>query len=289
MFDVFLDALLDSFKIFIVVFIFYILLSFFEAKLSTLLEKNKKVSPILGSAFGLIPQCGVSVIASDLYLKNHITMGTLVAIFISCSDEALPILFSSGKKIIYIILLLIIKFIIGFIVGFTIDLILTKKKEEVKHHHDHCHHEKEIHIGCCHHQIDNEEEDKLHNHLIHPLLHSLKLFLYIFIINLIFGFIVFTIGEEAFTSFLVQNKYLTPLFSSIVGLIPNCASSVIIAELFIIDALPFGGLIAGLIMNAGLGTVYIIKDKNHKKDTLVIFIILFIVSNIVGYLSLLVE
>ncbi len=286
MFEVIIDALKDSLIIFIVVFAFYILLSFFESKLSSLLEKNKKVSPILGSAFGLIPQCGVSIIASDLYLKNHITMGTLVAIFISCSDEALPILFSSSKHFFYILLLLIIKFVVGFIVGFTLDLVLSKQKNEVKEHHNHCHHEKEIHIGCCHHQIDNEEENKWHLHLIHPLLHSLKLLLYIFIINLIFGLLIYFVGEETINTFLSQNTFLAPLFSSIIGFIPNCASSVIISKLYILEALPFGGLVSGLIMNAGLGTIYLIKDKEHKKDTLLILGILFIVSNIVGYLCL---
>lgn len=287
MLEIFLDTLIDSLKILGIVFVFYLVLSFFEAKLSSLLEKNKKISPFLGALFGLIPQCGFSVIASDLFLKRHITIGTLIAIFISCSDEALPILLSNPNKILSVLPLIITKFIIAFVVGFIIDTIWIKNKNEVHDHHHDCHHEKEIKIGCCHHEINNEKENPWHAHLFHPLLHSLKIFLYVFIVTFLFGLLYFYIGEDSIKAFLTQHKYLSPLICTLLGLIPNCAGSVIIADLYILEAIDFGACLAGLIANAGLGTFILLKDKDHRKEVIVILSILIVVSLISGYISLL--
>lgn len=287
MLEVFLDSLLDSLKIIVIVFLFYFLLSFFEAKLSSLLEKNKKVSPFLGALFGLIPQCGFSVVASDLYLKRHITIGTIVAIFIACNDEALPILLSNINKLPLALCLILTKFIIAFIVGFILDAILSRNKLDVVHHHEHCSHEKEIKTGCCHHQINNENENPWHAHLFHPLIHSLKIFIYVFCITFAFGMLFYFIGEENIINFLSQNKYLSPLLTTLIGLIPNCASSVVIADLFLLDAIPFGACLSGLMVNAGLGTFILLKDKEHRKETILIFAILIIVSLLSGYLFVL--
>lgn len=288
MLDVFIDSLLDSLKIVLVVFIFNIIFSFFESKLSSLLEKNKKLSPILGALFGVIPQCGFSVVASDLYLKKHISIGTIIAIFIACNDEALPILFTATDKILQVIVIILSKFILGFIIGYLVDLIFSNNKKEVKDHYKDCHHEKEIHHGCCHHEIDNEKESGLHSHLLHPLIHSLKIFVYIFIINMVFASLIYFIGEDNIILFLTKNRYLSPLLATLIGLIPNCASSVLIANLFVLDALPFGACLAGLIVNAGLGTIYLLKDKNHRKDTIIILSVLISTGLIFGYLGLLI-
>ena len=99
MFDVFLDSFIDSLKVLAFIFVFNVLISFFETFFTNKLIKNKKINPFTGSLFGLIPQCGVSVVSADLYVKEHITLGTIIAIFISCSDEALPIILSSDKKL----------------------------------------------------------------------------------------------------------------------------------------------------------------------------------------------
>lgn len=276
-------ALIDSLKVFGVVIIFYIILSFFEHKLSHALEHNKKISPLLGASFGIIPQCGFSIIASDLYLKQHITMGTLLATFIACSDEALPLLFSSKEKIIFVIPLLLIKFILGFVVGFVVDLIYTNNKKEIKEHFIHCEHQEEIKIGCCHHHINDVKENKLKQHLLHPFLHSLKIFLYVLVINIIFALLIYFIGEENLNNFLLSSKYITPLLTTLVGLIPNCASSVIITNLFINNSIGFGALASGLIVNAGLGMIYLLKDKHNRKHTIIILAILVSVSLITGY------
>ena len=280
---VFLHSLLDSLKVLIFVFIFNVLLSLFENYFANKMTNSKKINPLTGSLFGLIPQCGVSVLGADLYVKNHISIGTLIALFIACSDEAIPIILSKSDKAIYVIFLVVLKIIIGFVVGFMVDLIYKKSKEKVEEHHHHCEHEHEVKIGCCHHDINNNEESKIHKYLIHPLIHSLKLFLYIFVINFIFATIIHYVGEDTFNNILQNNKFFTPLYATMIGLIPNCASSVIITNLFINGQLSFGSTLAGLITNAGLGMIVLLKNKNMIKKTIVIIAILVLTALVSGY------
>jgi hypothetical protein len=180
--------------------------------------------------------------------------------------------------------LILIKFVLGFLVGFTVDLLIRPKdkSEETEEPLD------KVHIGCCGHEIDNEEESKWHKHLFHPLLHSLKIFAYVFGVNLIFGLILYYVGQDRIASFLEANKYLTPLYSTLIGMIPNCASSVIISEMFINGDLSFGAALAGLIVNAGLGMVILLKDRKAIKKTMTIFGILSLVSLVSGYITCLI-
>lgn len=279
---VLLDALKDSALVLAFVFAFHVLLSFIEDKLSNFLTKNHKIAPLFGSLFGIIPQCGTSVLAADLYIQKYISMGTLAAVFLSCSDEALIVLLTHpGPKTIMVLPLIASKFLIGFLVGFAIDLVNKKQvvvdsTEELKdvtcepHHHHH-------------------GKVKIHKHLIHPLVHSLQIFLFVFVINTGLGLLIAYVGEEAFVNFVISNRYLTPLFSTIIGLIPNCVSSVLISELYLSNALPFGALLAGLLINAGLGMMVLLKNKTTIKDTLIVLGICFVTSLIFGYLASVIE
>lgn len=297
MLDVILDALKDSLITLAVIFVLNFVISFIEEKLSNAFMKNTKVSPLIGAAVGLVPQCGFPIVAADMYQKRHITMGTLLAIFIACSDEALPIMLSDINKAWSVIPLIIIKFILGFIVGFLVDAIYTNGKNEVKakleERETKCDTDVECnsHVGCCDHKIEGEhgEHSWIHEHLIHPLLHSLKLFAYILIINLIFGFIIYFVGEDAISNFLHANVWLTPIFSTLVGLIPNCASSVIITEMYIEGSIYFGAALAGLIVNAGLGMLFLFKNYKNWKNNLIILGILVAVSLIVGYAAIAIQ
>ena len=294
MWDLILDVLIDTLKVFAIVLVIHILLSFVENKLAKFLSKKNGLSPLIGSSVGLIPQCGISIVSVDLYKKRYITMGTLIAIFLSCSDEALPVLLSSGEKFYHIFPLLAIKFVVGLSFGYLVDLIF-KTKDVIKlsdNEHDHDHEHEMVHVGCCHHEIDNKIEtkkDDLKKHLIHPLVHSLKISLYVLIINFIFGLIIYYVGENSIKDFLDGNIYLTPILSTLVGLIPNCASSVIITELYISSSLSFGATLAGLCCNAGLGLIYLYKDKKNIKNSLKITMILVTISIFVGYVALLIE
>lgn len=285
-FEIILDALKDSAITLAIVFVFEVLLSFLKIKMKETLEKHPKLSPLFGSIFGLIPQCGTSVLGADLYIGHHIGVGTLVAIFLATSDEAIPILLvSSFDKAIMLLPLLGLKVVIGFVFGFLIDLVLSKKqkidlKEEVNT--DDCHH---IHN---HNHHNEKEESNVHKHLIHPLLHSLELFAYVLVINLAFGFLIELVGVDNFATFIESNKYLSPLFSSIIGLIPNCSSSVLISKLFVSGNLSFGALLSGLLINAGLGFIVLFKSKKTIKDALLIMLTCFIISIAVGYITCLI-
>ena len=276
--DILLDALKDSVLIFAFVFLFHVILSFIETPVSNFLVKRKKTSPIFGALFGLIPQCGTSVVAADLYIKRFITIGTLIAVFLSCSDEALLILLAAwNEKTLMIFPLIGLKLAAGILFGLLIDLIIRKQHVEDI---DHIEEEKECHT---HHH----ENTLIHAHLVHPLIHSLKIFAYVLIINLALGLLIGFVGEENFANFMISNRYLAPLFSSIIGLIPNCASSVLITELYLSNTLSFGALFAGLLVNSGLGLMILIRHKEIKK-TLIVLGICFSIAVSLGYLTCLV-
>ena len=285
-FEVILDAFLDTLKVLAIVFIVYFVLSFVEKKLASKFAKRSKVSPLIGASVGLIPECGFSVVAADMYKKSYISLGTIIAVFIACSDEALPIMLTSFDSIIMVLPLLAVKFVVAIAVGYLVDLILNKR-QIIKEKHNH---EGFIHTGCCHHEIEQDDAEPFYKkHLLHPLFHSLKIALYIFIINLLFGFIIYFIGENSIKDFLDNNVYLTPILASLVGLIPNCSSSVIISELYVENALTFSATIAGLICNAGLGLIFLFKEKQLIKKTLTIMSILLLTSLFVGYIGLIIE
>lgn len=283
--DLILDDLIDTGEVFAAALVIYILISFCETWISKQIEKRKAVAPLIGSLFGLVPQCGFSVVASDLYLKERISMGTLIAVFIACSDEALPIFLSNPKTALSTLPLLGIKFVLGFAVGYSVDLIYHPKKEVKK---EEVSKDNEVHIGCCGHEIDDEEENKWHKHLVHPLIHSLKIAAYVFAVNVIFSLIFYFVGEDSIKSFLDTNKYISPLYSAIIGLIPNCVSSVIISELYISSSISFGAALSGLVVNAGLGMLVLLKDRKAIKKTLVIILIAFITGLTSGYIACLI-
>lgn len=280
-----LHTFIDTLSIFITILLIYFILSFIEGKLANKIIKSGKFSPLIGARIGLIPQCGFSIVASDMYRKQNISLGTLIAVFVACSDEALPILLSNANTISAVIPLIVIKFIIAIIAGYIIDLLLKRKPQLNKNKDIN----EEIHHGCCNHQIEHKKERFVKNHIIHPLLHSLKICAYVLIINVIFSSIIYFVEENSIKEFLNKNIYLTPLLSSFIGLIPNCASSIIITELYVSSSLSFAATISGLICNAGLGLVYLLKDRKNIKNTLLIIRILLTVSLLSGYIILFIE
>lgn len=282
-----LHSLKESANVLIIALVLYIIISFIEEHIAKGLAKKNKFSPVVASFLGLIPQCGFSVVASDLYLKRHITMGTLIALFIACSDEAIPILLANPSKdtLLSVGVILGIKFVVGFITGYIVDFFYTKSKHDVDEHLDHCHHhQEEENVGCCHHVIGGKKSDTpIYKHVIHPLIHSLKIFLYVLVITLIFNIIIHFIGEDTLASFLKLNRYISPLIASLIGVIPNCAASVVITNVYLLGGMPLGACISGLCMNAGLGLVFLFKKKSNIKETCLILGIMLGVSLLVGY------
>ena len=280
--EVMLDALKDSAIVFAFVFVFHLLLSFIEDKLSSFLTKNKYLSPLFGSLFGIIPQCGTSVLAADLRIKKYITFGTLCAVFLSCSDEAILVLLTHpSEKTIMVLPLIGSKFIIGAAIGYLVDLIyrkdeLVKPEEELKD------------VICEEHHHKDHNDTKIHKHLWHPLIHSLEIFAYVLVINICLGLIIVSVGEQNFADFLLSNRYAAPVYAALIGLIPNCASSVLLSELYLTGYLSFGALLAGLLVNSGLGMMILLKHKSQWKQTLIILGICFTAAVVFGYIACLI-
>lgn len=321
--EIFLDALLDSLKILAVVAVFQIIIALIEPKMSEKIKFKGKFAPLIGVSISLLPQCGFSVVATDLYQKKHITVGTLIGVYLATSDEALPVFLGNPDKALHVLPLLALKFALGLFFGYTIDLILTKSRKKVEHHVAHCNEEYKIkltdctsaelveksdtkedepHCDCdcedckesnCSKQQEaqkantqnknNEDEDKFHRFIIHPLHHSLEIFVYVFAINIIFGIIIYRIGENAIIDFLTTNKYLAPFLAVIVGAIPNCVSSIVLSELYIMGGLGFGATLGGLCMNAGIAFVYLFKDVRHTKRNMLVFIAMLAISIVIAY------
>lgn len=302
--EVFLDALLDSLKILAVVVVFSVIIALIEPKLSEKVRLKGKLAPLIGVSVSLLPQCGFSIVATDLYQKRHITVGTLIGVYLATSDEALPIFLGNPQKALHVLPLIALKFLLGLILGYAIDAIFAKSRKKVEHHVAHCDEQYKIRLTDCkesEHQeeiaIEKEKEkekstkkpksekaEKLDKYLVHPLLHSLEIFAYVFVVNVILGIVMYYVGEDKLVAFLTQNKYLAPLLSVLVGAIPNCVSSVVISELYIMGGLGFGATLGGLCMNAGLGFVYLFKDVKHTQRNFAIFFAMFAISVAVAYI-----
>lgn len=273
---IFLHSFLDTIKITPFIFLMYLLIECFEHKnntdLSHKLMKTNLSGPILGGLFGSIPQCGFSVIASDLYAKKAITLGTLIAIFVATSDEAVPIILSHPEKAYIVFELIFIKIIIAVICGFIIDSVYKNKKEiicEEKEEHHHFH-------GNC----ENCEDGIVKSAIIH----TVKIFVFVFIASLILGLAVELIGEEKLTAFLLKDSFIQPFIASLIGLIPNCAASVILTQGFLDGIITFGSLVAGLCSGAGVGLLVLFKRNENIKENLTILILLILIGSLSGLL-----
>ena len=275
--EIVLDALLDSLKVFPFLFLMYVLIEFLENR--TNITKNKNIlrgnlAPLLGAATGIVPQCGFSVMAAKLYDKKLIRTGTLLAVFLATSDEALIILLSSGSSAIAVMPLIAVKFAVAVGVGYLFNALMRGEKLSELEEGE------EIHGTPCGH--DHEEDGKVRRYLVHPLLHSLEIFAYILVVNLAFGFAMHY-AEGAIASFLQGGYWYQPLIAGLVGLIPNCASSALVTQSYVLGALSFGGMAAGLCANAGLGFVILFKNVKSWKRNLALLGILYVISVAVGY------
>lgn len=269
MLDILLDALIDTLKIIPFLFIVFFIMELLEHKISVknknVLKKAGKTGPIFGSILGSFPQCGFSVAATNLYASRIITMGTLIAIYLSTSDEMLPILISSSASIKLILSIILTKIIIGMVCGIIIDLIFRKKENEKIHEiceHDHC---------DCEHSI-----------LKSSIKHTLNITLFIFIMSLLLNALIYFIGEENISKLFLKGSIFCPFISSVIGLIPNCASSVIITELYLNSAITYGSMISGLLTGSGVALMALFKVNKDKKEDFKILGILYFIGVLSG-------
>lgn len=277
------DALIDSLNLLPFLFIIFIFLEvleqYFAKKKHLFVFFMKKIGPLFGSLFASIPQCGFSVIASTLYTRRILSRGTILAVYLATSDEAIPVLLSEPSKIYLILPIIVIKVIIAIIVGYLVDILVGYKANEPinqipSSHSDSC--------ACCH-LKRLRDAIRTKEFWIHPTKHTLNIFVFILIVSIILGYIISVAGtEENLAKYLLINSPLQPIIASFVGLIPNCAISVMLTLLFIKHTISFGSLIAGLSSAGGLGILVLLTKNNDKKDTTLILGILIVVSSVIG-------
>lgn len=267
--DIIIDTLIDTLKLVPFLFIAFLLIELFEHKFSKksikVVESSGKYGPILGSFLGIIPQCGFSVMATNLYVTRLITLGTLISIYLSTSDEMLPILISEKAEFSLIIKILLIKLFIGMLVGFIIDKIFKVKKE--KKNYDIC---EEEHCHC---------KESI---IISSLKHTLNIVVFILLINFILNICFNYLGQDYLSKILLKDSFFGPFISSLIGLIPNCGASVMLTELYINNAINFGSLISGLLTGSGIAIMILFKTNKHFLENLKVVGILYIVGVLSG-------
>ena len=272
--DILTETILDTIKLLPFLFITYLIMEYIEHKTSEkvkdTIKKSGKIGPLLGALVGIFPQCGFSVSATNLYSARVITLGTLLSVYLATSDEMLPILLTEAMPTTTIITILGIKLLIGIIAGFVIDFVIRtikKEKQEEQKIEELCEHE---HCHC--------DEGIIRS----SIKHTLNILIYIFIISLAIHIIISLIGEEAISNFVSQNIVLGPIVAGLVGLIPNCASSVILTELFVKKVISMPILISGVAVNAGVGILVLFKTNKNVKENLKIVGLLYAIGVLSG-------
>ena len=263
MLEVIQDTLLDTIKLLPFLFVAFLIIEFIEHKLSNkqenIISKSGKLGPIVGALLGAIPQCGFSVLATNLYVTRIISLGSLISIYLSTSDELIPLMISHNAPITKILSIVSIKVVIGMISGFLIDLLIRKTT-------------KSDFVLC-----EDEDCDCDHSIIKSSLIHTLKIAFFIliitFLINILFHYVDLSFLESA----LKNNKILTPFIASLIGLIPNCASSVMISELYLNNLISLGTTLSGLLTGSGVAIMVLVrKNKNISENLFVIGLIYFI-------------
>ncbi len=269
MLDIVLDTLLDAVKLLPFLFLTYLLMEFIEHKMGekteNIIHRSGRLGPLWGAICGCVPQCGFSAAASNFYACRVITLGTLISVYLSTSDEMLPIMISERAGAGLIFAVIGIKIVYGMLIGFAIDLIYRRKNESPRIHelceHENCHCENNI--------------------IIPALRHTGEIILYIVIISFVLNTVIYFVGEENIKSVILDKPILGEAISGIVGLVPNCAASVIITELYLEGMINFGSLMAGLFVGAGVGLLILFKLNRSIKESFAVLSLLY-VSGVLG-------
>lgn len=270
---IFLDTLTDALKMLPFLFAAFCLMELLEhhagEKLSRFFARAGKAGPAVGAVLGCVPQCGFSVLSANLYAGGVITLGTLCAVFLSTSDEAVLLLAATPSAAPDILKLLLAKVLIGIAAGYLVDFLFRKKADSALQLKDLCDHE---HCGC--HE---------HGGVLRPaLLHTAKMFGFVFLITLVLNFLVEFLGHERLETLLLHDSVFQPFLTALFGLIPNCAASVLLTQLYLEGALQFGAVVAGLCTGAGAGLLVLFRENRNPKDNLKILGILYIAAVVPG-------
>ena len=273
-FEVVEHPIIETLKMLPILFLAYLFMEWLEhaddGKMAKFVNKSRLFGPLFGSGLGLVPQCGFSGAIASMYAAGTVTLGTLLAVLLTTSDEMLPMLVSAQFPVLIILLILVIKFFIGIIVGFTADIILRKKNAEKK---------QDIHGFCEQENCDCED-----GIFTSALKHTIKIAVIVLIFSVVLNFIVSSIPESTFKAIL-NFPVLSEVFASAIGLIPNCAVSVLFTKLYIDGALGIGPLLCALLSNGGVGLLVLYRTNRDRKANLIITLILFLSALIFGTIA----
>ena len=276
MLEIIEDTLIDSIKLLPFLFITYLIMEYIEHKTKDktkeAIKRSGRFGPLIGGVLGIFPQCGFSVSATNLYAARVITLGTLISVYLSTSDEMLPIFISEAVPISTILKILGVKLIIGIVAGFIIDLVMrliNKGKQE-----------KEKIIDLC-----EKEHCHCENGIVKSAFkHTINIFIFILIITFLLNIIIYLIGEDTIAGFLRNQPIFGPVIAGIIGLIPNCASSVILTQMYLENVISAATMISGLLVGAGVGLAVLFKTNKGKKQNLKITALLYLIGVISGIL-----
>ncbi len=276
MLEIIEDTLIDSIKLIPFLFITYLIMEYIEHKTKDktkeAIKKSGKFGPLIGGVLGIVPQCGFSVSATNLYAARVITLGTLIAVYLSTSDEMLPIFISEAVPVTTILKILGVKLLIGVVAGFIIDFVIrlvNKGKQEEEKIIDLC--EKE-HCHC-------------ENGIVKSALkHTINIFIFILLFTFILNIIIYLIGEETIAGFLRNQPVFGPVIAGIIGLIPNCASSVLLTQMYLENVISAATMISGLLVGAGVGLAVLFKTNKGIKQNLKITALLYVIGVVSGIL-----
>ena len=271
MLQVIQETLIDTLKLIPFLFLAYLAMEYLEhrtgERAQKLIRGAGRSGPILGGLLGIVPQCGFSAAASNLYAGRVISLGTLLAIYLSTSDEMLPILISEQAPIALILRILLAKAGIGMAAGLVVDLVTRRRGPKEHHIHNICEQE---HCHC--------EKGVFRSALSHTGQITLFILLVTFLLNLILHFV----GEDALANLILNRPLLGPVLAGVVGLIPNCAGSVAITQLYLEGAMGLGAAMAGLLTGSGVGLLVLFRVNHDKKENLKILGLLYVIGVLSG-------
>ena len=278
MLDIILETILDTIKLIPFLFIAFLIIELIEHKLTNknkkILGKTKKFGNIIGALLGIIPQCGFSAMATNLYITRIVSLGTLISIYLSTSDEMLPILISKNVNPTIIIKILLIKVLFAIVYGIIIDIIISKRKKKEKENY----------------QICEDEHCDCNKGILKPAIkHTLNISLFILIINFIINILFTYIGEDFLSKLLLKNSLFSPFITSLIGLIPNCGASVILTELYLNNAIELSSLISGLLTGSGTALIILFKGNKNIKENIFIVVLLYLLGSISGIIINLIQ
>lgn len=269
--EVILDTLLDSARLLPFLFVAYLAIELLEHyagdKTDRLMQRAGRYGPVVGALVGVVPQCGFSTVAANLYAGGVVSLGTLLAVFLSTSDEMLPVMISRQAPVGLILKILGFKIVAAVLTGFVVDLVWRRRGQHPAHIHELCEHE-----GChC--------EDGV---LKSALRHTVKIFLFLLVIMFAVSLAVAYIGTDALAGLVLNRPVIGPLLAGLVGLIPNCAGSVLITELYLQGGMQAGAMLSGLMVSAGVGVLVLCRMNHNWRENLAIIGLLYGVSVVFG-------